>query len=52
MPGAAAMQKDYRDFQTDVTALLARSRLDAEDLTHSDYMFAVRDWIELRVLVG
>ena len=46
------MQKDYRDFQTDVTALLARRRLDAEDLTHSDYMFAVRDWIELRVLVG
>lgn len=48
LPGAAAMQADYRVFQAEVGALLAPRRLDPDDLTHSDFLFAVRDWIEAR----
>jgi len=47
--GVAAMQADYRLFREEVAALLAARRLDPlDELTHSDFMFAVRDWIELR----
>jgi hypothetical protein len=49
LPGAPAMQADYRTFQAEVGALLAPRRLDPADLTHSDFLFAVRDWIEARV---
>jgi hypothetical protein len=49
LPGAAALWKDYVRFRRDVSKLLARRRLDAlSDLTHSDFLFAVRDWIETR----
>lgn len=50
LPGAAAMLGDYRMFRTEVGALLAARRLDPlEDLPHSDFLFAVRDWIATRV---
>ena len=43
------MIDDYRLFQTEVGALLAARRLDPlEDLPHSDFLFAVRDWIATR----
>jgi hypothetical protein len=48
LPGAAAMQADYRLFQDEVADLLAPKRLDPVDLTHSDFLFAVRDWIAVR----
>ena len=43
------MQADYGLFQVGVGALLIARRLDAlGELTHSDFMFAVRDWIASR----
>ncbi len=49
LPGPAAMLADYHSFQTEVAALLAARRLDTLDgLTHSDFLFAVRDWITTR----
>lgn len=49
LPGANAMQDDYRLFQNEVDALLDARRLDPLDqLTHSDFLFAVRDWIASR----
>lgn len=40
------MQADYRLFQGEVGALLAARRLDTlDELTHIDFLFAVRDWI-------
>jgi len=50
LPGAAAMQADYRLFQVEVAALLSAKRLDPlDEVTHSDFLFAVRDWIASRV---
>lgn len=48
LPGAAALQADYRLFTHDLQELLTPRRLDADDLTHSDFLFAVRDWIVTR----
>ena len=48
LPGAAAIQADYRLFQDEVGDLLAPRRLDPDDLTHSDFLFAARDWIAVR----
>jgi hypothetical protein len=49
LPGVVAMQEDYRLFQAEVAVILADHRLDPLDrLSHSDFMFAVRDWIESR----
>lgn len=48
LPGAAALQADYRTFAAELGVLLAPRRLDPDDLTHSDYLFAVRDWIATR----
>jgi hypothetical protein len=49
LPGAVAMLSDYRSFQAEVGALLAARRLDPlDDLTHSDFLFAVRYWIAAR----
>jgi len=49
LPGVAAMQGDYQLFQAEVGALLAARRLDPlDELTHSDFLFAVRDWIASR----
>src|SRR5271155_3200456 len=45
---AAAMQADYRPFQVEVGALLAPRRLDPDDRTHGDFLFAVGDWIAAR----
>lgn len=52
LPGAAAMIADYEMFRDEVDALLAARRLDRLDhLTHSDFLFAVRDWIAARAAV-
>ena len=48
LPGAGAMQTDYRLFQDEVTPVLARRRLDPDQLTHSDFLWLVRDWIASR----
>ena len=49
LPGVAAMQADYRLFRDEIGALLEARRLDPlHELSHSDFMFAVRDWIESR----
>lgn len=49
LPGVAAMQGDYRLFNAEVGALLDARRLDPlDELTHSDLLFAVRDWIAVR----
>jgi hypothetical protein len=49
LPGAGAMQVDYAKFRADAGALLAARRLDPlDDLTHSDFLFTVRDWITTR----
>ncbi len=45
LPGAAALQDDYRLFQAEVGALLTPRRLNPNDLTHSDFLWAVTDWI-------
>jgi hypothetical protein len=46
LPGARALQKDYGRFKREVVAILKRRRLDPlRKITHSDYLFAVRDWI-------
>lgn len=47
LPGPRALQHDYRRFKREVAAILRRHRLDAlSKITHSDFLFAVRDWIE------
>lgn len=49
LPGAAAMQEEYQTFQAEVDAIIAERRLDPLDqLSHSDFLFAVRDWIATR----
>lgn len=49
LPGVDAMQADYAAFQAEVCELLAARRLDPlARLTHSDFLFAVRDWIAAR----
>lgn len=48
LPGAAALQADYRLFQEEFRASVARHRLDPDALTHSDFLFAVRDWLKER----
>jgi hypothetical protein len=49
LPGPSAMAGDYRLFQSEVGALLAARRLDSfDELTHSDFLFAVRDLIATR----
>jgi len=46
LPGAKALFKDYQRFQREVVVILKRHRLDPlSKLSHSDYLFAVRDWI-------
>jgi len=49
LPGTTAMVNDYRLFQREVDVLLVARRLDSlEELTHSDFVFVVHDWMELR----
>jgi hypothetical protein len=48
LPGTAAMLADYRQFQAEVGPLIVYRRLDPDDLTHSDYLFVVRDWLQER----
>jgi hypothetical protein len=52
LPGAEAMQGDYRVFQAEIPATLKRLRLSPRlaQLTHNDFLFAVRDWITERAL--
>jgi len=49
LPGAAAMQNDYRVFLNDIRKIVTKHRLDPK-LTHSDFLFAVRDWITVRAV--
>lgn len=47
LPGARALEADYEKFKREVSAILKRHRLDAlSKITHNDFLFAVRDWIE------
>jgi len=49
LPGPTAMLADYRSFQAEVGVLLAARRLDPlDELTHSDFLFAIRYWIASR----
>lgn len=49
LPGVAAMRADYRLFQRDVRGVLRKHRLDSfEELSHSDFLWAVNDWIRER----
>lgn len=49
LPGVTAMQADYRLFREEIGTLLDARRLDPlHELSHSDLMFAVRDWIGSR----
>ena len=47
--GAIALQDDYARFNNEVAALLELRNLDPiDELTHSDFMFAIRDWLATR----
>ena len=47
--GAQVLQREYGRFKTDVVALLKAHRLDPlSRLTHRDYVFAVRQWLNTR----
>jgi hypothetical protein len=47
LPGPRALLKDYKRFQREVVTILKKHRLDPLNrLSHSDYLFAVRDWIQ------
>ncbi|HKU64531.1 MAG TPA: hypothetical protein VJQ06_05685 [Rhizomicrobium sp.] len=47
LPGPKALLRDYKLFQRQVVTILSKHRLDPlRKLSHSDYLFAVRDWIE------
>ena len=49
LPGVDAMQGDHELFRIEVGELLAARRLDPlPRLTHSDFLFAVRDWVAAR----
>lgn len=52
LPGAAAIQGDYRLFNAQLAALLEPRRLDPLALTHSDFLFAVHDWMRDRTAHG
>lgn len=50
LAGAAAIAADYVLFERQVGALLASRRLDSlGELPHSDFLFAVRDWMATRI---
>jgi uncharacterized protein YlxP (DUF503 family) len=50
LPGANSMIDDYKIFESEVAAILRAHKLDSLNaLTHTDFMFAVSDWIKLRV---
>lgn len=53
LPGAAAMQGDYRLFLAEIPATLKRLRLptNISQLTHNDFLYAVHDWIATRARV-
>jgi hypothetical protein len=47
LPGLKALLRDYKRFQREVVTILKKHRLDPlSKLSHSDYLFAVRDWIQ------
>jgi hypothetical protein len=50
LPGASAMQSDYRQFQAEIPERLKRLRLSEPELTHNDFVWAVYDWIDTRAL--
>jgi hypothetical protein len=54
LPGAEAIQDDYRVFQAEIPAKLKRLRLPTRlaQLTHNDFLFVVRDWIAARALAS
>jgi hypothetical protein len=52
LPGAEAIQDDYRLFKAEIPATLKRLRLspNLSQLTHPDFVYVVRDWITKRAL--
>jgi hypothetical protein len=50
LPGAAAMQNDYRVFLKDIRKIVTKLRLHPDKLTHPDFLFVVRDWITVRAV--
>jgi len=49
LPGVAAMLSDYQLFQKKIATVLRKQRLDSlEELSHSDLLWAVNDWITER----
>ena len=49
LPGVVAMRADYRLFQKEIRVLLRKYRLDSfEELSHSDFLWAINDWIRER----
>ena len=52
LPGAEAIQDNYRLFKAEIPATLKRLRLSPlSQLTHPDFVHVVRDWIAARALV-
>ena len=52
LPGADAMQDDYRVFLEDIrkTPTLTKLRLHPDKLAHSDFLYVARDWIAARAV--
>ena len=48
LPGPTAIQSDYRQFQVDVHKSMTVRRINPDEVTHSDFLWFVRDWIETR----
>jgi hypothetical protein len=49
LPGVTAMQNDYGLFRREIVQVLRRHRLDTlNELSHSDLLWAINDWIRAR----
>ena len=49
LPGVKAMTSDYRLFQKQIVVALRKQRLDSlEELSHSDLLWSINDWITER----
>jgi hypothetical protein len=51
LPGADAIQTDYRRFKRDVVRSMRARKINPKRATHSDFLWFVRDWIETRAPV-
>jgi hypothetical protein len=50
LPGADAMQDDYRQFLHDLHKIVKPYKLRPDKLEHPDFLFVVRDWITVRAV--